>query len=366
MQLESGRSLKPTLRRTTRYVWWAAVVALLAAPLSITAVHSPALAQFWQWPWENEQPRRRQRPPAAPQPQYDNQRGQGYGNSQGYRAGPDGRPAICLQLEQRLAQEANRGAQSRGRLPQIEQAIRDARRALRRAERQLDRRGCYEQFLFTRSLRRTRRCVALDRDARTASRQVESLTLQRQQILGGGGRSFQQDIIRELAYNNCGGVYQQEARRRSNPFSNFWQDEDSGDRGFRGNTFAGLPFATYRTVCVRLCDGYYFPVSFSTLPTYFSRDADVCQSRCAAPTALYFHQNPGQAVDQMVSHRSQIPYAELDTAFRYRKEYVRGCSCKQAEYIPEGGNGALPRKASAAPPVRSGQDNSRGGLSPVR
>ena len=72
--------------------------------------------------------------------------------------------------------------------------------------------------------------------------------------------------------------------------------------------FGNLPFATYRTLCVRLCDGYYFPVSFSTLPNHFQRDAEQCQSQCAAPAELYYHQNPGGAVEQMVSVASQQPY----------------------------------------------------------
>ena len=351
--------------RRGRLLWWTAVAAVVATPVSVTVIDGAAHAQFWQWPWQTEE-RPRRRPPRGPAPAQP-----GYGTNAYNNQIPGGRPRICLQLEQRLAEEANRGAQSRGQLPAVEQGIRQARTQLRRVERELERRGCYEQFLFTRSLRRTRRCVALDRDARTQSRQLKDLTVRRQQMLGGGDKSYQDEIIRELARNNCGGVYTREARRR-NPFSNFWQDEDSGDRGFRGNTFAGLPFATYRTVCVRLCDGYYFPVSFSTLPTHFGRDANVCQSQCAAPTALYFHQNPGQSVDQMVSHREQLPYAELKTAFRYRKEYVAGCSCKQAEYVPSDGS-SLPQKAAApagagaAPGAPAQRGNrQRGALSPVR
>ncbi len=305
---------------------------LLAGPIVVVANQSPAHAQFWKWPWEQDDPQPRRQAPPVQRPATP--------NVPGYARDPQGRAPVCLQLEQRLAEEANRGGQSRNRIPEIERGIRKARRVVRRAERQLDRHGCYEQFLFTRSLRRTRRCVQLDREARDASREAEQLMAQRQQILGAGDRSYQDEIIRELARNNCGGVYQQEARRRNpNPFSNFWQDEDSGDYGrYRGNTFAGLPFATYRTVCVRLCDGFYFPVSFSTLPTHFARDANVCQSQCAAPTQLYFHQNPGQSVEQMVSHQSQQPYTDLKTAFRYRKEYVAGCSCKPSEFVAETAN----------------------------
>jgi hypothetical protein len=162
---------------------------------------------------------------------------------------------------------------------------------------------------------------------------------------------MQDEIIRELARNNCGATYQQEARRRgdSNPFSSLWQDEDSGP-GARPptNQFGALPYATYRTLCVRLCDGYYFPVSFATLPNHFPRDAEVCQSKCAAPAELYYHQNPGGAVEQMVSVTDQKPYTSLRNAFRHRKEYVRDCSCKQAEYKPS----AEPTERKAEAPVQ--------------
>jgi hypothetical protein len=99
---------------------------------------------------------------------------------------------------------------------------------------------------------------------------------------------------------------------------------------------------------VRLCDGYYFPVSFSTLPNHFQRDADQCQSQCAAPAELYYHQNPGGAVEQMVSASNQQPYTSLKSAWRYRKEFVQGCSCKAAEYQPPAG-GDKKAEAPATP-----------------
>ena len=91
---------------------------------------------------------------------------------------------------------------------------------------------------------------------------------------------------------------------------------------------------------MRLCDGYFFPVSFSTLPSHFEQDAASCQSKCAAPVELYYYQNPGAAVDQSVALHTQEPYTSLKTAFRYRKELVKGCSCKEAEYTPPEGEQA--------------------------
>ncbi len=179
-------------------------------------------------------------------------------------------------------------------------------------------------------------------------RHIAELEGRRQDIESTSGRSYQDEIIRELARNNCGSSYQQEARRRDRgPLSGLWQDEDSGGSGYN-NGFRALPFATYRTVCVRLCDGYYFPISFSTLPNHFERDAEMCQSKCAAPAQLYYYQNPGGAVDQMVAFSSNEQYTKLKTAFRYRKEFINGCSCKEAEYVPQtpmpGGSG---KKADA-------------------
>jgi hypothetical protein len=40
-------------------------------------------------------------------------------------------------------------------------------------------------------------------------------------------------------------------------------------------------------MCVRLCDGFYFPVSFSTLGSRFPEDEAKCKDQCAAPAELF-------------------------------------------------------------------------------
>lgn len=303
---------------------------MLAAAL--LAVAPPVLAQGWSWPWE------KQDPPTPREPVY---RGPSPSTAPGPSQQPTPTPGatnwsatgnpVCLQLEQRLVQESQRGKQSRDQLPKLESEVRQADRAFHQAQSAIDRSDCYEYFLFSKSLRRTRTCIDLSTQVEAAKRRLSDLESQRQQITASAGRSYQDDIVRELARNNCGGNYSQEARRRDDGGS-IWQDEESpGSRG--GTNFGALPYATYRTVCVRLCDGYYFPVSFSTLPNHFDRDAEACQSKCVAPVELYYYQNPGSSVDQMVAMKSQEPYTKLRTAFRYRKELVQGCSCKQEEYV---------------------------------
>ena len=347
----------------TRTALLAGLVGLAATVvLGTSGGASVALAQSWL-PWATrEEPARRpppRRQPIAPQ------QGQQWGQQPDYGVN---RGSICLQLEQRLAQDAQRQANTGQARAGLENELRAAQREMRRAERQLDQRQCYETFLFTRSLRPTQTCRKLDRDFRRAERRIEEVMAEINNLNPGQARDRQDEIIRALARNGCGPQYEQEARRRNQNFSNFWQDNESDRYGGRGNTFGGLPFATYRTLCVRLCDGYYFPVSFSTLPTHFDRDAEACQQRCAAPTELYFHQNPGGSVDQMVSRRTQQPYTTLRSAFRYRKEYVAGCSCKASEYIPQTAEGGP--ATSSLPPAQANNgtapaqpDNK---LSPVR
>lgn len=334
------------IRTGTLAVGVAALAVAGAFALPSGEVAPSAWAQSGWWPWSSDDRRPPPRPPEqlrdpvyrgpqAPPPGWGTQTRP---NDPAPQAGNN----ICFQLEQRLVVEGQRGAQGRDALPRIEGEMRQLDRDLRTATAQLDRSDCFETWLFSRTLRRTRQCVDMANRTEDLRRKLSDLDIQRQQIMGGQGtRSMQDEIIRELARNNCGSTYQQEARRRGgdsfNPFSSLWQDEDSGP-GARPptNQFGALPYATYRTLCVRLCDGYYFPVSFATLPNHFARDAEVCQSKCAAPAELYYHQNPGGAVEQMVSVGEQKPYTSLRNAFRHRKEYVKDCSCKQAEYKPSG------------------------------
>ncbi len=344
-------------RRTTRLV----ALALCAAAVLGLSV-ADALAQGWGWwPWSQPEPRRIEREPIYRPPMPGEMPpgqlppGQMQPPPQGQVPGYGGQRMsnLCLQLEQRLVGETQGSNQGRELLPKIENDMRTIERNYRTAQLQLSRADCWDQFLFSRTLRRTPRCVQLAGEVDSARQRLADLEAQRRQIMGTGERrSYQDDIIRELARNNCGPQYQQEARRRDasrNPFSSLWGEESEGPRG-NPNQFGNLPFATYRTLCVRLCDGYYFPVSFSTLPNHFQRDSDLCQSQCAAPAELFYHQNPGGAVEQMVSVTSQAPYTGLKSAWRYRKEFVSGCSCKAAEYQPQEPGKEKKAEAPAAAP----------------
>ncbi|MBL8564196.1 MAG: DUF2865 domain-containing protein [Hyphomicrobiaceae bacterium] len=361
MARNAAKSLRVAFRRHLKSIAGlgrfaaAALVALMAGAAAFGA-HSTAAAQGFSWPWESSPKPVPRDPPIPREPiRRDPARP---GPAPGVSGGWDSdRSSICLRLEQRLVQETQRGSQVQNVLPRIESDLRQSEQNLRRLQSKLDKADCYEWFLFSKQLRNSRECRGLVDEVDQAKRQHADLEVQRQEAMGTGGRSVQDEIVRELARNNCGQSYQQEARRRdTGPLSGYWQDEDSGGGGM-GSRYSSVPFATYRTVCVRLCDGYYFPVSFSTLPNHFQRDAEVCASKCAAPAQLYYYQNPGGAVDQMQAFDTNEKYTKLRTAFLYRKEYVAGCSCKQAEYIPQtpAPGGVLKQGAASGEPARGPQ-----------
>jgi hypothetical protein len=98
-----------------------------------------------------------------------------------------------------------------------------------------------------------------------------------------------------------------------------WWDDDEDRRPQYGGTL--------RSVCVRLCDGYYFPISFAVSPDRLQRDAQVCASRCGNQGRLFVHNNPGGSTDDMVDLAGR-PYRQLKTAFLYRTEFVPSCKCQ--------------------------------------
>ena len=87
------------------------------------------------------------------------------------------------------------------------------------------------------------------------------------------------------------------------------------------------PVMTYRTLCVRLCDGFYFPISFATGGAGLSRDADACSASCGAEARLFYYPNAGGSIEAMVD-LAGFGYAALPNAFKYRKTLVEGCQCR--------------------------------------
>lgn len=77
--------------------------------------------------------------------------------------------------------------------------------------------------------------------------------------------------------------------------------------------------------CVRTCDGRYFPMSANNEQ---SRSA-TCNSLCPASETKVFY---GSSIDHATSDGGK-PYSSLPNAFKYREQFVEGCTCNGKDSV---------------------------------
>ncbi|MCW5697203.1 MAG: DUF2865 domain-containing protein [Bauldia sp.] len=86
------------------------------------------------------------------------------------------------------------------------------------------------------------------------------------------------------------------------------------------------------TVCVRLCDGYFFPIGYGSSESDYERDARLCQLRCPnQPVELFIRRGGDSPMAEARSVRTGDPYIELANAFLYEANYNADCGCMPAD-----------------------------------
>ncbi len=81
------------------------------------------------------------------------------------------------------------------------------------------------------------------------------------------------------------------------------------------------------TVCVRACDGGFFPVTYFGAASRSDTLEQVCRSQCPnADVALYSFPFGG-TIDEAVSSAGE-PYANLPNAHKFEQSYDPSCSCR--------------------------------------
>lgn len=96
------------------------------------------------------------------------------------------------------------------------------------------------------------------------------------------------------------------------------------------------PAGDVRTLCVRTCDGGFFPISSRTSAINFARDAVQCQQMCpGVETELFFHSATSGETSDMVSAVTGQSYRDMPNAFVYRTRRPAEdpqCRCDLARY----------------------------------
>jgi hypothetical protein len=143
-------------------------------------------------------------------------------------------------------------------------------------------------------------------------------SLRRQNPGGGSDRDRIAQVRTIMLQNNCFDDFQMDSFRNRADFEAFFNGEFDLEM---------VPGYTFRTLCVRACDGYYFPISFSTTREQFAYDQATCEAMCpGARVELYYHDNPASASENMISLYG-VPYEDHPAAFQYRSKYDKSCSC---------------------------------------
>jgi hypothetical protein len=237
---------------------------------------------------------------------------------------------VCVRLEGQLT-ALTQGSVDPARAEQIkrtEDTIAKQQADLDRTVAQAHKAGCAGQGFFAFFSALSPQCGPITSQIQQMRGNLDRTISDLEQLKNGntGQEGQRRALIGQLAQNNCGAQYTAAA--------NSW----GGPQGFFDALFGGTivnpggdgaPSGTYHTVCVRACDGFYFPISYCTVPSRFTDDARACQRLCpAAEAELYSFHNPGEDMQQAVSISGQA-YTALPNAFRYRKEVVAGCSCRR-------------------------------------
>lgn len=238
----------------------------------------------------------------------------------------------CVALERRLA-SASRGGSSR--------AIRAQKKQLGSLNRQMKRRGCAQRRrFFQREAHSSCRALRSRRDR--AQRNLNAL----RQTNGGPSRKARTRIRREMQRRGCG---KRQAIKRTTPLLEqifgqgaLKQRRKEVRENRRKQKVAKLPKPVapafpklsknaVRTMCVRRCDGYFFPVNLSGSAAGESDPQQACSNLCPGrDMALYTHKPASQSVTQMVSQTTGEPYTALKTAFAFRQKFNPACSCNYA------------------------------------
>lgn len=257
---------------------------------------------------------------------------------------------LCRQLEAQLA-ALSPGGGGGAQYRKYDKAVAAQRAQLRQARSQARGAGCGFSLFGGGG----GRCAGLNRTIDKMERNLSALQSKRTQLSGNSGSRRQRNrLLASLDANDC----------RGKPAARQRLAERAGDRDDRGATLFDRLFGgnvrqldeidqdtrnvrrvtrpdwqasggQYRTLCVRTCDGYYFPISPSSSMRDFGRDQQNCETMCpGTETQIYYQDAAEDDTATMMSTVTGEEYSKLPTAFLYRQSGTprpAQCGCSPAK-----------------------------------
>jgi len=274
------------------------------------------------------------------------------------QAGPAVNP-VCPRLEAQLATIDRGGSGDPARDDQIrryQDAATQQQAELDRVTMQAKKMGCESSGFFSMFSGQSAQCGPVNSRIQQMRGNLDQITSNLERLRSGGSMGAmdrdnqRRSVMIALAQNNCGPQYANAAAppQSGNFLNNLFGGNNNNNPGMPPGGDLGAASGTYKTVCVRTCDGGYFPVSFATSPARFADDEKTCKALCpATEAALYAYRNPGEDINSAVSINGQ-PYTALPNAFKFRAEFNPACACRAQGQTWSDALKSIDEKAEAA------------------
>jgi hypothetical protein len=230
-----------------------------------------------------------------------------------------------------------------------------------------------------------RQCAMLNAALQRMSANLDSLQRKRRILVNRHERRSPSHILAQLEARGCRGKPKQnrlivegtekssEAQMVSAAAPAPLLENEGGHIVVRPHAY-GSGSGEFRTLCVRTCDGYFFPMSNAAALSDFQRDQANCESACPGTQMQLFYQR-GISGDPsaMLSSATGRPYGDLPSAFLYKRPNAKrpaACGCNPARNFsilggtPSGGYETAPNAPSVSYPVQPASGKNPASIEP--
>ena len=259
--------------------------------------------------------------------------------------------AICNDLRGRLADLPrsignNNGPEAR----QYASAIAEQNLELRKVRNDLRSYDCTSGSMVVIGGENADYCAELSQAEARMIDNIRYLQDRRDELRSQGDDGARRELMAALERNGCNSenFYAPSERSANDPAPSI------EEQAMRGDTFIplggggydphyGLPQAEMlspvSTICVRSCDGGFFPISSNATSVDFGRDAETCAKMCPGiETQLFYRDVRSTEASNMISVATGTPYSAMKNAFAYKNRAPgekNACACNLTAYYNE-------------------------------
>jgi hypothetical protein len=235
--------------------------------------------------------------------------------------------ALCRQLRAQLSSLDSSGG---GRGQQLDASVAKQRAEIARTTNYYNSLGCQGRGFLIFNAPPPPECGALAGRIQQMQSNHAKLAYQAERSGGGPGREGQRQQLLAAITEVCrvqaepvpsrNGIYETLfGRARPEPLEDDSViDETDDERRPRGGS---------RAVCVRSCDGFFFPMN--NLPNGREGADDMCQALCPGTEARAYFMPGGDGVIEQAVSSGGSAYTSLANASRYQKAFDSSCSCRK-------------------------------------